>query len=221
MRTFFYIDGFNFYYGCLKGSPHKWLDLQAFCQTLIDPSEAVTKIRYFTAPVKPPAHDPKQDQRQKIYLNALKTHIPQSLLEIHYGTFLKTQLFARLVKPIAGKKKALIHRTEEKGSDVSLAVHMVNDAWCDVYDRAVIVSNDSDLQDALKTIRTYHPNKKLWVASPQAEVSHVLRQYAHHVSTIRQHNLSRSQLPSPIPGTAYFKPQSWQSPPPRQAMKET
>ena len=26
MRTRVYIDGFNLYYGCLKGTPAKWLD---------------------------------------------------------------------------------------------------------------------------------------------------------------------------------------------------
>jgi hypothetical protein len=26
-----YIDGFNLYYGAVKGSPYKWLDLAALC----------------------------------------------------------------------------------------------------------------------------------------------------------------------------------------------
>jgi hypothetical protein len=30
----FYIDGFNLYYGCLKGSPYKWLDLDALARRL-------------------------------------------------------------------------------------------------------------------------------------------------------------------------------------------
>ena len=29
MRTFVYVDGFNLYYGVLKGTPWKWLDLPA------------------------------------------------------------------------------------------------------------------------------------------------------------------------------------------------
>lgn len=27
LRTRIYIDGYNFYYGCLRGTPYKWLDL--------------------------------------------------------------------------------------------------------------------------------------------------------------------------------------------------
>lgn len=38
-----------------------------------------------------------------------------------------------------------IIKTEEKGSDVNLAVHLLNDGWLDAYDCAVVVSNDSDL----------------------------------------------------------------------------
>ena len=35
VRTNIYIDGFNLYYGCLKNTPHKWLDLRALCQVLL------------------------------------------------------------------------------------------------------------------------------------------------------------------------------------------
>ena len=34
-RTNVYIDGFNLFYGALKGSPYKWLDLGA-CSSPID-----------------------------------------------------------------------------------------------------------------------------------------------------------------------------------------
>ena len=26
LKTRIYLDGYNFYYGCLKGTPYKWLD---------------------------------------------------------------------------------------------------------------------------------------------------------------------------------------------------
>ena len=29
MRTSIYIDGFNLYYGAVKGTPYKWLDFRA------------------------------------------------------------------------------------------------------------------------------------------------------------------------------------------------
>ena len=37
-RTRVYIDGYNLYYGCLKGTPHKWLDLLSLFEKQILPS---------------------------------------------------------------------------------------------------------------------------------------------------------------------------------------
>ena len=52
MKTNVYIDGFNLYYGCLKGTPHKWLDLASFCQASFPPPRnQINRIRYFTAHV--------------------------------------------------------------------------------------------------------------------------------------------------------------------------
>src|SRR5712691_4425208 len=45
-----YIDGFNLYYGALKGTPYKWLDLGRLCQALL-PSDTIQEIKYFTARV--------------------------------------------------------------------------------------------------------------------------------------------------------------------------
>lgn len=36
LRTRVYVDGYNFYYGCLKGTCYKWLDLfQLFSQQVL------------------------------------------------------------------------------------------------------------------------------------------------------------------------------------------
>jgi hypothetical protein len=50
--TYVYVDGFNLYYGALRGTPHRWLDIGAFCDLLL-PKNDVRKVRYFTARVRP------------------------------------------------------------------------------------------------------------------------------------------------------------------------
>jgi len=47
-----YIDGFNLYYGCLKGTLDKWLDPAALARRLL-PADTIKRIRYFTA--RPPS----------------------------------------------------------------------------------------------------------------------------------------------------------------------
>jgi len=51
-RISVYVDGFNLYYGSLKGTPYKWLDPYALACALL-PSDRVTAVHYFTARVKP------------------------------------------------------------------------------------------------------------------------------------------------------------------------
>ena len=48
-QTTIYVDGFNLYYGCLKNSAHKWLDLKALFSNLLDSSHQIQKIKYYTA----------------------------------------------------------------------------------------------------------------------------------------------------------------------------
>jgi uncharacterized LabA/DUF88 family protein len=41
--------------------------------------------------------------------------------------------------------------TEEKGSDVNLAVHIINDAWSNHFDVALVLSQDTDLIEPLRS----------------------------------------------------------------------
>ena len=52
-----------------------------------------------------------------------------------------------------------IVRTEEKVSDVNLAVHLLDDDWLDAYDCAVVVSNDSDIAEAMRLARRHHATR--------------------------------------------------------------
>jgi hypothetical protein len=44
VKTNVYIDGFNLYYGAVKGTPHKWLDPAALCARLF-PRNQINRIR--------------------------------------------------------------------------------------------------------------------------------------------------------------------------------
>lgn len=85
LKTSIYVDGFNLYYGCLKDTPYRWLDLAALCRNTLAARHTVAHIRYFTAKVQPTPGDPNVPVRQNLYLRALRT-IPN--LTIHEGHFL-------------------------------------------------------------------------------------------------------------------------------------
>ena len=144
MRMNVYVDGFNTYYGCLKGTPHKWLDVAALCSRLF-PRDGINRIRYFTARVGARPPDLGQPQRQQTYLRALAT-IPG--LSIHYGHFLTNTCRMPLAHPTPGGPVTVeVVKTEEKGSDVNLATYLLVDAFNRDCEVAVVISNDSDLKE--------------------------------------------------------------------------
>lgn len=149
MKLNVYVDAFNLYYGALKGTRCKWLDIRKHCE-LEFPNDTVHRIRYFTAKVKGRPDNPSQHLRQQIYLRALRT-IPN--LEIHEGHYLTSKIWMPLADPISGgPTKARVIKSEEKGSDVNIATYMILDAIRSDCDGLVLISNDSDLIEPVRII---------------------------------------------------------------------
>jgi len=143
MVTNVYVDAFNLYYGSLRGTPYRWLDLAALSARLL-PKDRINRIRYFTATVSARLDNPDAPQRQHVYLRALET-IPG--LSIHYGHYLNHVTRMPLANPRPGRARTVeVVKTEEKGSDVNLATYLMLDAFKRECDVAVVISNDSDLK---------------------------------------------------------------------------
>ncbi|MCY4057455.1 MAG: NYN domain-containing protein [Gammaproteobacteria bacterium] len=206
MRTIVYVDGFNLYYRAVRNTPWKWLDLNALFRTVLGPSHQITRIKYFTARVSAEPNNPSKPQRQDAYLRALKACSPP--VSLHFGRFVTRRTRAQLANPRSGRRTVQILRTEEKGTDVNLAAHLLDDAWRDRYDVAVVVSNDGDLAEAVRLAKL--AGKRVGVANPsRGHASNALRAQADFVRQIRQGALRSSQLPDPIPGTSIAKPPNW------------
>ena len=207
MRTHVYVDGFNLYYGALRGTSWKWLDLPALFAEVLQAHHDIATVKYFTARVSSLPDDPSKPQRQDVYLRALCHYRPE--VEVYYGHFLSHPVRAPLAQPRGTQRTVEIIRTEEKGSDVNLAVHLLNDAWLDTYDCAVLVSNDSDIAEAMRLVRQQH-EKQIGLLTPGTrKPSHQLLKHADFARHIRPGALRRSQLPDPIPETNIRKPARW------------
>ena len=207
MRTFVYVDGFNLYYGALKGKPWKWLDLVALFEKVLPQQHDILAVKYFTARVSGTPIDNSKPQRQNIYLHALQHFRPE--VEVYFGHFLSHKIRAPLAQPSGTHRTAEVIRTEEKGSDVNLAVHLLNDGWLDAYDCGVVVSNDSDIAEAMRLVRG-QLGKRIGLLTPgNRKTSQELKRHANFVRSIRTSGLQNAQLPDPIPGTNYRKPAKW------------
>ena len=145
-----YIDGFNLYYGRLKGTPYKWLDLRALSHILL-PGDTLGMIRYFTARIDARPRDPDGPVRQDAYLRALRT-LPE--VSIHLGLFKSRPTRMPLAHPQPGGPTTVeVIKTEEKGSDVNLATYLLLDAFRGDCDVSVVISNDSDLVEPIRVVR--------------------------------------------------------------------
>ena len=238
-KTYVYIDGFNFYYGCIRKTRYKWLDLVTLSRHLV-PGHNVLKVKYFTALVKG-LGDPDQPRRQENYWNALTTLYPNQV-EIVKGRFhiyprtypIAHSIDKRAVPSIGQVKRVLgkpsivhaelmyyglgtsarILRPEEKKSDVNLAVHLVNDAWLDRYEAALVVSNDTDLVEAVRVVKNER-NKQIIIANPYSgrgiPIPKEFAKLKVDKRSIRSETLGKCPLPNPIPNTTppITKPPSW------------
>jgi len=225
VRTNVYIDGFNLYYRALKGSGYKWLDVFALSTASLPRSCAIQTVNYYTAHVSGRL-DPDAPRRQHAYIRALQT-IPN--IRVHHGNHIVTEKWAGLVQPARFKpdapepwwhwfsrlfgfvpQVAYIRKTEEKGSDVKLGVHLVRDAYTAAFDHAAILTNDTDLVEPIRIV-TRDLRLPVTLLTPVAKPATSLVRVATGVRHISPY-LGPCQLPEfiPVPNKKPIrKPAGW------------
>jgi hypothetical protein len=205
--TNIYIDGFNLYYGALRKTPHRWLNPEKLCQLLL-PRNTLGQIKYFTALVSARPNDPDQPVRQQLYLRALAT-VPK--ISVHFGHFLSHEVtMAQVVPPGKPQKYVKVIKTEEKGSDVNLATHLLHDAHMGRFDIAVVISNDSDLLEPIKIVRQ-QLGKQVGILNPHPNPSRALLPHIDFIKQIRKGVLAAPQFPVTLTDThgTFTKPAAW------------
>jgi uncharacterized LabA/DUF88 family protein len=171
MKTIVYIDGFNLYYGCLKHSKDKWLDLFALCSHILNeqnPSTDLIAIKFFTADIKSTfATNPKlAQQSQNNYHRALK-QIYGDKVDIIKGYFsFEKSVLPKYQKPVNINDKVNVWKLEEKKTDVNLVLSAYRDASMNNAEQLVFITNDTDIAPVIQYIKNDYPNKVLGVVIP-------------------------------------------------------
>lgn len=219
LRVGAYVDGYNLYYGRLRGSPFKWLDLVGLMDLLLaqrDQNETLTKLNLFTAYAlaRFSSHGAASVEAQTTYLRALATH-QEGRFEAVFGTHTCDTSGSLLPEYVAGRpfdrsRRVRVWRIEEKKTDVNMAVRLYRDASSGLYERIVVVTNDSDFEPALEAIREDFPHIGIGVVMP---IRPAMEGIANHrrpcaalaekadwtLSSLSDDVLSSSQLPNVIP----------------------
>ena len=211
MRVNVYVDGFNLWYAIREharnGHAVKWLDLDRLSRLLL-PNDTINRIRYFTAAVQPRPNRPNQAVHQQIYWRALRT-TPH--LSIHEGTFRTDPRWMPLeTPPPTGPATVRVLKTEEKGSDVNLATYLVSDAYERDFEKAVVISNDSDLCTPIVLVRM-RLGLDVIVYNPGTKHSRELQRDATSMRPLRRGPLLGSQFPATLTDAhgSFTKPSGW------------
>lgn len=105
---------------------------------------------------------------------------------------------------------AYVWKTEEKGSDVNLGVHLVRDAFRGDFDLAAVLTNDTDLVEPIRIV-TEDLGLPVTLLSPSAKPATSLARVATGVRHIQPY-VGPCQLPDsvPVPGKKPIgKPSEW------------
>lgn len=211
LRVHAYIDGFNLYHGALKQRPGcKWLDLRTMCSRLLPSGYELDELHYFTSRVNHSAIDPGQPQRQDVYLRALRgANSPFYYVKGRFQT--RTLRLPR----VGSGELVQVRLTQEKGSDVNLAVRLVSDACDKRMDAALVVTDDFDQEGALKIVRQECATTVI-VVSPRCKKDLARAAGADFTKTIHEPLLRECQLPNMVvddEGREVFRPSAWRDSP--------
>ncbi len=223
MKTNIYVDGYNLFYGCLKHSADKWLDLKALLTDMHaqNPESELCKIKYFTADIKAKIASRGQSAQhaQQSYHRALLELYPK---EIHiikgYYSLEKARLLA-YKQPPDKSHRVDVWRLEEKQTDVNIALEAYRDVAKSGIEQVVFVSNDTDLAPALRAIREdFGSDVRIGVVIPIRKTgggrpgNQSLSKYANWTRKyIADEEIAACQLPTKVPTRKrpILKPEYW------------
>ncbi len=209
MRTIVYIDGFNLYFGAVKRTPYRWLDLSKLALRICterNPNVEIIAIKYFTADIKVFLSQRGQAswEAQQDYLVSLKAHIPHlEIIKGNYDISMARYHPHSASHPVDFSILHTVWRAEEKQTDVNIAINMLCDAHDNKCEQMVLFTNDSDLAPALCTIKERNENIKIGVVAPirgeDRNASAELDKYSDWTRhQIKLEELESSQLPDQV-----------------------
>ncbi|MVN21772.1 NYN domain-containing protein [Mucilaginibacter arboris] len=153
-RIIAYIDGFNLYFGMKQsGNDTLWLNPKKLVLSLLKPNQELVHLNYFTSRIR---NNPDKERRQNTYIEAIETLSDCKIVYGHYQSHIEECRKCGHTYPYSN----------EKMTDVNIAVSMMEDAFNDKYDAAFLITGDSDLVPPIKSIQSLFPSKRVFVGFP-------------------------------------------------------
>ncbi len=188
MRYYSYVDGFNLYHSIARlgyANNHlKWLDIYKLSKSLIGANHQLMGVKFFSAY---PYWKPASKIRHEIYVESIQAMGVDAIM----SNFKNKQVWC-------DKCKQNFTKHEEKETDIKIALNMVQDAYNDLYDCALLITSDTDLIPAVQSIIKLGKNVKLIIPPGQAKYCNGLAKNCNQQQTIKIKHLKRNLLPEKI-----------------------
>lgn len=163
------------------------------------PDQTLAHTKYFTSRIASP---PQKVKRQATYIDAVTT-LPDT--SVFFG---KYQL-----NPVTCYRCGDVRNVpNEKMTDVNIAVELLQDAFLDAFDMAILVSADSDLIAPIEAVKKLFPHKRVIVACPPGRFSHHLCHAATAHFQIGRGTIAKSRFPDQVKTQSGFvlkRPATW------------
>ena len=178
-----FIDGFNLYHA-LDAHPqyhkYKWLNLSKLANLYITKNEQIVDILYFTALA---TWNIQKVKKHKLFIKANEFYG----VSVIYGAFKKRDKFCNLCR----KKYQTF---EEKQTDVNIAIQLFKLSIENKYDKAMIISGDSDLIPSINAVRKTFPNKQIGIIIPIGRRADELKLASDFYMKMKEKHLQSAKL---------------------------
>lgn len=211
-KVTFLVDGFNLYHSVrrvqreLKSST-KWLDINSLCKSRLQTISSfigcrvqLESIYYFSAY----AHHLKKPDIVRRHQNFVKC-LEDTGINVEINRFKYKEVWCPYCK------KTIV-KHEEKETDVSIALKLIEIFLKDECDIAVLITGDTDLAPAVRMARTLYPKKHVSFAFPAYRKNKELSKLCPESTTIKPRQYTKFQFPDPCTlknGSVISKPPSW------------
>jgi uncharacterized LabA/DUF88 family protein len=198
-RVHCFVDGFNLYHaldwfndGKTVGENHKyrkykWISLRDLAKCFVGGNEELVGVDFFTTV---PTLDIGKQMRHRQFNRAQECHG----VKITHGAFREKQVLCEAIC------KSSFSIRIEKQTDVNIALKMLDLAYQDTYDKAILISGDTDLIPAIKMIRWRWPQKQIIAVLPigRRKNGMDMRHACNSEIKMNESHLQRSLMPQQV-----------------------
>lgn len=210
-RTIGFIDGFNLYHalteadklGHRRYAGYRWLDYRKLVECYLRADDILSEVYYFTAYAS--WNTPSGLEKKQKHQNFVS-------IQRERGVTVVLGRFRPVWKKCMAVCKQRYQTYEEKRTDVNIAITMLKLAVSGQYEKAILISGDSDLIPALEAVREARPEIKIATVVPIDRNGQALINASNTVLHMKESHLRKSLLPREVTlknGTVIKCPVGW------------